>query len=167
MVREGKIIFLQVAIAICILCSPLKGWASDFGASSSADIRDPLVLQERDEMNFGIIAPDPAGDQITLNVNNTINTLNGSQHLGGQQFGRFRIIGTPNSNVTYSFSTGDTLSGPGTDMPFGNFQTNRPASFAINDNGRRQIRIGATLTVNPNQIAGNYSGIYTFTVYYQ
>lgn len=164
---KKNFIILQFILSLWVFLTPIKGWANDYTGVITTEIREPLILQERDEMNFGIIAPDPAGDQITLNTNNTIDTVNSSQSLGGQQFGRFRITGTPNSIVTYSFSSGDFLSGPGADMPFGNYTTNRPASFALNNNGRKQIRIGATLTVGPNQVAGTYSGSYTITVNYQ
>ncbi len=159
-------VLLLLVLASCMVVFVKTTHAETFNGDVSAEIRDPLVLSERRVLDFGLLAVDPAGDTIRLRTNNNFVITNGSVSLGGQSYGVFRVEGTPNSSVNISFSTGDVLSGPGADIPIGNFETNRGTSFTINGSGRRNFRIGATLFPNAGQLGGVYSGTYTVTVNY-
>lgn len=161
----NRVLFLLILLSFLVVFIKTSQ-AKNFNAVVTTDIVDNISITERTAMDFGLIAVDAAGDTIRLRTNNNFVITNGSISLGGQQYGLFRVEGTPNSSVSVSFSTGDMLSGPGADMPIGNFETNRGTSFTINGSGRRDFRMGATLFPAAGQLGGVYSGTYTVTVNY-
>ena len=141
--------------------------AYDVSGNSTADINTALSLSELDDLQFGKIYADQAGDTIELRANGNILISGGSQHDGDQQRERFRITGTLNSNVTLSLSPSNILTGPGQDIPFYDLVANKASSFTLNTNGRRNFRVGGKIDINPTQVNGTYSGTYQATVNYQ
>lgn len=141
--------------------------AEDFTGTVSTEISAPITVTELDAMDFGLIAVDPAGDTIRLRTNGNLIITNGSVDLGGQQFGRFRLEGPPRASVSYTFSTGDVLTGPGADIPISNFELNRNNPFRLNGQGRRNFRVGATIFPSAGQLGGTYTGTYTITINYE
>lgn len=143
-------------------------FADDIVGNVTTNIREPLTITENIPMDFGIILVDPAGDDIRMRPNNNITAINGSTSVGGSPTsGRFRAEGSANTSVSYSFSTGDVLSGPGTDIEIIAFQLNRSNPFTLNNSGRRNFRVGATIRTAPNQLSGVYTGTYTLTINYE
>ena len=59
------------------------------------------------------------------------------------------------------------MTGPGTAMALGNFTHDAGGSPAFDGSGDLSFNVGADLTVNASQAAGEYSGSYSVTVDYQ
>lgn len=125
-----------------------------------------IGLQERDSLGFGTIIIDTLGDTITLSPAGTISAQNMSMFSGTVTAGHIRATGDKNTAVSITFSSGDVLSGPGASMPLGNFTHDAGSSPAFDGRGKLEFNIGASLTVNPGQIDGNYSGTYVVYVDY-
>lgn len=126
-----------------------------------------ITLQERRDMRFATVAADPAGDVITIDANGNISAVNASLLSGRAREGQFRARGDRNTAVTISFSSGDVLSGPGTNMSLGSFTHNAGATPMIGNNKQLNFNVGASLTINPIQLGGDYSGTYSVFVDYQ
>lgn len=164
--RSNYILFVLTFVSLLWALSQ-TAYADDLTGTVGANIRAPLVITERDPIDFGLIAIDAAGDTIRIRPNGNLVITNNSVNLGGQQFGLFRVEGTPNTSVSYSFSTGDVLTGPGADIPISNFEVNRSNPFTINGSGRRNFRVGATIFPSAGQLGGEYTGTYTLTINYE
>jgi Mat/Ecp fimbriae major subunit len=165
MLTNAKGRALAVASAIVALgLGAHQALAGNVTAHASATILQQIVVTENTQMNFATIAPPPAGGNVVLSTSGTITPAAGFVFLGAPAAGAFTATGAASQPAVVTFSTGDTLTGPGTAMPLGTYTQNAPATF--NAAGNLTFNVGATLTVNANQTAGAYSGTYTVTVNY-
>jgi len=140
--------------------------ATDETGDASASIVSPIVITETTSMDFASIIADAAGDTVTLTPLSGISSTGASTFSGTTTAALFDVTGDGNAAVTIAFSTGDVLSGAGTDMPLGNFAHNAGGSPAFDASGDLQFSVGADLTVGASQTAGAYTGTYTLSVDY-
>lgn len=140
--------------------------ATDFDGDASANIEEPLIITQDTAMDFATIQADSTGDTITLTLTDAVLSPGASTFSGTPASADFSVTGTPNAAVTISFSSGDTLSGPGAPMTLGNFQNDAGTTPQIDGTGNFSVTVGADLTVNANQVGGAYSGTYTLTIDY-
>ncbi len=141
--------------------------AVDATGNASASIQQAISLSEDTAMDFATIVADVAGDTVTLAADGTVTSTGTSTFSGTAAAGEFSASGTPSAAVTISFSTGDTLSGPGAAMGLGTFTTNAGGTPAFDVGGALSFDVGADLAVNAGQTGGAYTGTYTLTVDYQ
>jgi hypothetical protein len=161
-----KKLLLTGAIATMGLAMTSTAQATDETADATAEIETPIAITEDVSMDFATIVNDPLGDTITLTAAGGISGTGASTFSGTPLAGSFSVTGTPSAPVTISFSTGDTLTGPGTAMPLGTFTTNAGGSPAFDVGGDLSFDVGADLTINAAQVGGSYAGTYTLTVEY-
>lgn len=140
--------------------------AADETGNASAEIIQAITVTENTPMDFSQIIPDAGGDTVSLAVDGSRSATGSSTFLGSGQQGIFDITGAASQAVTVSFSSGDVLSGPGTDMALNNFVHDAGGSPALDGTGNLQLAVGADLGVNASQTAGAYSGTYTISVNY-
>ncbi len=141
--------------------------ATDITGNATAEIQAPIVLTEDTAMDFAVIIADAAGDTVTLDTADSVSSTGTSTFSGTPASADFSATGNANSAVTISFSTGDTLTGPGTAMGLGNFTNSAGGSPAFDGTGNLAFSVGADLTVGASQTPGTYTGTYTLTVDYQ
>lgn len=124
----------------------------------------PIV--EDTAMDFATIIIDITGDTITLTPAGSISANNLSFFSGSPSAAQFSVTGDASTAATISFSSGDTLSGPGASMALGTFTHDAGGSPAFDGSGDLSFNVGASLTINASQASGSYSGVYTVTVDY-
>lgn len=154
------------ATALYFAFSLTPAMAADVTGNASATIQQAIVLSEDTAMDFASVIADASGDTITLTPAGSISATGASTFSGTPAAGAFSATGTPSAAVAISFSSGDTLTGPGTAMPLGTFAHDAGGSPAFDGSGNLSFNVGADLTVNASQTAGSYSGTYTLTVDY-
>ncbi len=126
----------------------------------------PIVITEDAIMDFGsVVAPVGASANFVLDPADTV-TACPTTCLGIPVSGAFTVTGKKNQAVTISFSTGDTLTGPGPAMLLGAFTHDAGASPTMDALGALSFSVGATLTVGDSQTDGDYSGVYVLTINY-
>lgn len=140
--------------------------AADVTGNATAEIQSPIVLTEDTAMDFATIIADPTGDTVTLDTADAVTSTGASTFSGTPLSGDFSATGTASASVAISFSTGDTLTGPGTAMALGNFTNSAGGTPAFDGTGNLAFSVGADLTVGAAQAAGTYTGTYTLTVDY-
>ena len=161
-----KKLLLAGAFVITAASLTTKAHATDETADASAQIENPIVISEDVSLDFATIINDPAGDTITLTTAGAISGTGSSTFSGTPLAADFSLTGTPSAAVNISFSTGDTLTGPGTAMALNNFQHSAGGSPAFDGSGDLSFNVGADLVVNASQTGGAYTGTYTLTVDY-
>lgn len=151
-----KSLYLALFTAVFLFClhASAQWWAT------------PISLTENSSMDFGTIHILSSGDTITLSPNGSVNSMNGSLLSGSTSAANYRITGRRNRRVSISFSSGDTLTGPGGTIAIGSFTHNQGNSPRFNRQGELILDVGATLTIGPGQMGGSYSGTYAITVDY-
>jgi len=160
-----KFALLGVA-SVGVIAVATQAQAEDITGNASAEIQQAIVLTEDTAMDFATVLADPAGDTVTLDTSNGVTSSGASTFSGTAASGAFSATGTPNAAVTISFSSGDTLTGPGAAMGLGTFTTDAGGTPAFDASGDLSFNVGANLTVNAGQAGGAYTGTYTLTVDY-
>jgi hypothetical protein len=154
---------VALALAISALgLAPGGAFAVSQTGHVSAGIWALITVTENNGMSFGTIKPPVAGGNVVLSTAGTISPAPGFFFAGTPTAGAFNAHGLAHFPAVVSFSTGDTLTGPGTAMALGKFTSNAAANF--DGKGNLNFNVGATLTINANQAPGNYAGTYTVTV---
>jgi hypothetical protein len=154
------------AVAAVVGLGSHQALAASGAGTASATILSQISVTQTTPMAFGTIAPNSAGGSLVLSATTgTIAPVAGFVFSGSPAAGSFSVTGAVGQPVVVSYSSGDTLTGPGTAMPLGTFTNNAvPATFPAG--GNFTLNVGATLTVNANQAPGPYAGNYTVTVNY-
>ncbi len=153
--------------ALTVVAFATQAQAADVTGNASATIQSAITLTEDTAMDFATIVADAAGDTVSLAADDSISATGSSTFSGTAAAGAFSATGSPSAAVTISFSSGDTLTGPGTAMGIGTFVTDAGGSPAFDGTGNLAFNVGADLTVGASQAPGAYSGTYTLTVDYQ
>lgn len=165
--KLGKLLLGGAVAAFGATALSQYAQATDATGNASAVIRAAITLIEDTAMDFGEITPNPAGDVITLTAAGGISAASGSDLNGTPSAGGFTATGTGLTAVTISFSSGDVLTGPGTDIPLGSLNHDAGGSPAFDAGGDLNFDVGGQLTIGASQTAGTYNGTYTVTVDYQ
>lgn len=166
MLRFVKLGLLGLTVLSTVAVSS-DAFATNATGNASATIVAAITVSETTAMNFANIAPDAAGDTVTLTAAGAISAVDADTSLfGTPAAGVFDATGLASTAVTISFSSGDTLTGPGTAMPIGSFTHNAGGSPAFSGLGALSFNVGAALTVGAAQTVGAYTGTYTVTVDY-
>lgn len=177
-VRAIRAKFLTgLALAIA-LPTAAKAAPDSEGAQSQAIILKPLSFFRVQDLEFGEFVPGAAGGVVRVLPNGT-RTATGSITLVGanHQPARFAGLGTYNRQVDISVSANSIqLTGPGTPMTLTQFEigstptailSTTPTRFRIaSTTGIFNFPVGARLTVNANQAAGDYAGSFAITLNY-
>lgn len=78
----------------------------------------------------------------------------------------FAITGQKNQSVTVSLPASTTLTGPGTTMTVNAFTMYPASNIKFDSNGNLTQKVGASLNINPSQMAGTYTGTYSISINY-
>jgi Mat/Ecp fimbriae major subunit len=152
------------AVALAVGLGSHQALATSQTGHASAAIVQAIAVTENTQMNFGFIIPPAGAANVVLTPANAISGA-GFTFLGGNAAGNFTALGTTSQPAVITFSSGDTLTGPGTAMALDTFTTDAGGSPVFTA-GSLTFDVGATLHVGASQTAGSYIGTYTVTVNY-
>ncbi|MEL7232461.1 MAG: DUF4402 domain-containing protein [Pseudomonadota bacterium] len=150
----------------------------EFDGIVGAIIINGLNISERQDLDFGVIAP-------SLTQTDTVHVYRGQNNLSvcgsaltclepGNR-ARYTVTGEPLRYYTISDPGSITISdGNGNTMLVDSFSGAGSANETewrgwqrLRNSGLARFNVGAILHVNPNQTPGTYTGTYTLTVEYQ
>jgi hypothetical protein len=131
-------------------------------ANATASIVAPIAITFNRDMNFGNIAVGTGGT-VQIDPDGT-RTASGPvlQSGGSPNSARFLVTGTVGNQFTVTLPAGSVTlgNGGGATMSVSTWTTDHvPATNLIVVAPGAPIQIGATLTVDPAQAAGNYSSL--------
>jgi spore coat protein U-like protein len=185
---------LRAVCAALVLAWSSLGFSPVHAQNTVATVRAeaivvaPLALVANEDLNFGRIAPTPAGGTVTLNPDTNVCTTTGTiVRVGTCQPAEFSGMGIRRMRLRIQIPTTITLTRVGgtqtmtvdnvtldstPDLVFvggnGNGLGNGNRRYEIvPNNGIFDFRIGGRLNVGPNQLGGTYNGTFVVTVQYQ
>lgn len=167
MKNEMKNKFLALAIiAIGFSTSASAQASADASVSTTANIVLPLTITAGDDMDFGYIVSSVAGGTVRVD---TLGALTGtgvtvhSSAVGAAA--TFVITGEEGFTFDITMPASFNLTGPAlsTPMSVGTFVSGLGAVGTLTG-GTQTLKVGATLTVNANQAAGEYTNASDFAV---
>lgn len=136
-----------------------------------AVISNPLALTKTGDLNFGEIAPSIGATFVKVNPDGSVDGTTDATmvNIAAVTAAQFDVTGL--AGATYSIllpGVGSTLlTGPvgSTDMAVEGFTATAGAG-TLDGAGTESFGVGATLTINADQMAGSYSGNFDVTVSY-
>jgi uncharacterized protein DUF4402 len=167
-------------IALCMLLAslitafnPVKS-AHAVSLSVDADVQQVLTVTAVTPLSFGSFATTAAAGTVTYNAGGTI-TGSGSVTLLGSEVGGVVSLNAPAVGTAVVTTVATNLAGPGTAMPLVANCLGTGGTLGVNNGdcsfttviGVQNIDVGGVLTINPNQLAGNYTGTITVTANFQ
>lgn len=139
-------------------------------ASSRAVTLRPLSIVKISDLEFGtMIAGTTSGTVIIDPTTDARTTTGGTIAAGGApKAAQFLTYGTQNSllQVTRGPLPVLTRAGGGASMNVTQLTLNGPVTRVVNPAGVLDLRVGGTLAVAANQLAGSYSGNFDIIVTY-
>ncbi len=125
-----------------------------------------ILIEERDELDFGQVIPDASGGVISMSsVGNMSNISGSSTFNGGHQRGLFRIGGQASSVVYISIPNVSLINGSDSLNLF-DIECNKGTSFTLNSSGSRYIRTFGKIDIPASPTPGVYTGTYNVIVNY-
>ena len=164
--KLNKLLLAGALVGTSLIGYSQYAQATTTAGTANAIIVAAITLTESTQLDYGAITADPAGDTVTITSAGVVSSTGSSTFSGSPAGGVWAATGAASTAVTISFSTGDTLTGPGTAMPLGTFTHDAGGSPAFDGSGDLAFNVGANLTVGATQTAGTYSGAYSVTVDY-
>lgn len=139
-------------------------------ATSAATIILPIEIENTRGLDFGTIASTPDGGTVIATAAETTvltySDLTMKTTLETPTSAKFTISGEVGATFGITVGSLTTLTGNGDPMTLTNFTSDLGFSNVVLDGGEVTLHLGATLNVNENQKAGDYSGTFNVTVTY-
>ena len=150
---------------------------------TSAEIIEAMTLSQTNKLNFGTIAlKSTEGGTVVLNSNSNTRNYTGGLAGGGPENqdatnATFEVSGSSLATYTVTLPAAITLTHTSTETGINTMEitamkarfndaTSDSVTSTIASDGTDSFTLGATLTVQENQILGQYSGQYEVSVDY-
>lgn len=177
MTRNRFILPALVAFAIAAFSGFTASDAlAQASATDSADINaiinNPITLAKQVDLSFGEISPSP-GDTTVIVLTDSATTGSTAELVGGTvTAAQFDVGGLSlrSYDITLPLNSDNITiddAGAGVAMTVTDFNHDAGVSPALGAGGTDTFNVGATLTVNGDQLAGTYTGTFDVTVDYQ
>lgn len=167
---------LPLALLVLAAGGPAAAQASTATVDLRASLISALTLTAESPLSFGTIIPLQF-ETATVTVSPAGLVTSSSAVTGpGRETpapGPFRVTGQANAFFQIALPTAGTIVSGNASMRLSDFVQAVEGGEAgpnlgqLDASGRRTFYVGATLTVNPDQPAGEYVGTYPVTVRYQ
>jgi Domain of unknown function (DUF4402) len=132
----------------------------------------PIIINLTRDLDFGRLVIATTAGRATVNPRTDVRTRTGGVTLapgGTPGAARFTVTGTASRPVQVTLGTAPTLtrSGGTETMTMTALTMNGGVNRTLTAAGTLDLRVGGTLAVAANQVAGVYAGTFTVTVDYR
>ncbi len=165
--KVGENIFRGVVAIVAMSgLAPGVAQAENLSAQSKATVYRPSTLASLLDLDFGTVVSDGTGGVVLLDVDaNSRNCDPGMMCSAAYAFATLSLTGS-NATVQVTYDPVVQLVGSGQPMDVSILFPGGSGSYVTITNNAAVIRFGAALTVNPNQMPGDYAGDFTVNVNY-
>ena len=159
---DSKAFFMFLLLSLLLLV-PLG--AASPGMLAAQDDSKYFTVTRVENLKFGTIVPAPSGGAVVIDAQTGDRDLNGAVALGDDHSrAEFLIEGKRRRAFIITFLVADN------DLRFGNERTGNitfelfPVTGEIGPDGTSTVFVGATLTLESDQLAGQYTGTFEIIV---
>jgi Mat/Ecp fimbriae major subunit len=158
---------LSVAMAGALLAAA-PAYAATEQADSKAAIIGAVQFALLLDMDFGNILANSSGGTVELDPVAGTRTCTGVGLVcqGAYSSSRLELTGD-DALVKITYDSSFNMTGPGDPIPVVPYYTGGNGALITLTGGTAIADFGATITLNPNQAAGDYTGTFNVTVDYQ
>lgn len=158
-----------LALAIALLAAPGTALAATATTNATVVTIRPMTLVKTDDLDFGSLIASGSAGTVVINASTDVRTTTGGVTVAGGTPAAARFTGTGVLNlaafITLPSSITLTRSGGTETMTVGSVTTNG-GTTRLFIGSAIDVRVGGTLSVGANQVAGNYVGQFNVTVLY-
>lgn len=175
--REALVIFAWFAFSGAASAMPPSVLASvSAGVTLRASLIRSLSVLPQQPLDFGALIPaSDAAETVTIAPDGSLSTATGSMLAPGaaqRTPGMFLINGQPSAGYAVVLQPSVVLSAGAASITVTNLSYGFDGSASgglgrLDASGQQKLFVGGTLTLAPNQPAGEYTGVYSVTVTYQ
>lgn len=166
MINKMKLALAGAVIATGMVSN--AAYAATENAQAAVDVLAAVELTEYQRLDFGVVAASAAGGTVTVGASGAALPVGtGVLAISGGAAARFRVTQATNGSVI-ALTVGNPapLTGPGANIALSGL-TLSANSITYNSATPQDIYVGGTISLNPNQVAGVYTGSFDVTAEYQ
>jgi spore coat protein U-like protein len=161
----------QLALSLVATLAILPGasHAATAMVTITATVLSDISVQATSELAFGALDTSTRAGTIVLGRNGTRYATGGARVDHGQPASPANLVirGEPRAGFSISMPVSARIvDAAGASMVVDHFRQSTGKVVSLDGQGRRVVRVGATLHVNPNQPLGTYAGTMLVTVNY-
>lgn len=162
---------MKLALAGAIVATGMvsnAAYAATEQADATVQVLAAVQLSAVTDLDFGVVAASAAGGTVTLNAAAAATPSSvGVIAISGGAPGSFQVTQATNGElIDLTVGNPAPLSGPGPDIALSGLTLSN-ASITFNSASLQTVYVGGTISLNPNQPAGTYTGTFDVTAEYQ
>lgn len=136
-------------------------------ADARVQVLAAVQLSAVTDLDFGVVAASAAGGTVTLSTSSNTPTTAGVIAISGGSRASFQVTQATNGEtIDLTVGNASPLTGTGADITLSGLTLSNN-SIVFNSSSLQTVFVGGTITLNPNQAAGNYVGTFDVTAEYQ
>ncbi len=162
---------MKLALAGAIIATGMvsnAAYAATEQADATVQVLAAVQLSAVTDLDFGVVAASAAGGTVTIGAaSGATPSATGVIAIGGGAPASFQVTQATNGEVI-DLTVGNpaALTGPGAPIALSGLTLSN-ASITFNSASLQTVYVGGTISLNPNQVAGTYTGTFDVTAEYQ
>ncbi|MBP6379548.1 DUF4402 domain-containing protein [Sphingorhabdus sp.] len=162
---------MKLALAGAIVATGMvsnAAYAATEQADATVQVLAAVQLSAVTDLDFGVVAASAAGGTVSLGAaSGATPSATGVIAISGGAPASFQVTQATNGEVI-DLTVGNPapLTGPGADIALSGLTLSN-ASITFNSASLQTVYVGGTISLNPNQVAGTYTGTFDVTAEYQ
>ncbi|MGC1470092.1 MAG: DUF4402 domain-containing protein [Sphingorhabdus sp.] len=162
---------MKLALAGAIVATGMvsnAAYAATEQADATVQVLAAVQLSAVTDLDFGVVAASAAGGTVSLGAaSGATPSATGVIAISGGAPASFQVTQATNGEVI-DLTVGNPapLTGPGADIALSGL-TLSTGSITFNSASLETVYVGGTISLNPNQVAGTYTGTFDVTAEYQ
>ena len=166
MINKMKLALAGAVIATGMISN--AAYAATEQADATVQVLAAVQLSAVTDLDFGVVAASAAGGTVQLSAaSGATPSASGVIAISGGAPASFQVTQATNGEVI-DLTVGNPapLTGPGADIALSGLTLSN-ASITFNSASLQTVYVGGTISLNPNQVAGTYTGTFDVTAEYQ
>jgi Mat/Ecp fimbriae major subunit len=166
MKKMMKLALAGAAIATGMVSN--AAYAATEQADATVQVLAAVQLSAVSDLDFGVVAASAAGGTVTVGASAAATpSASGVIAISGGSAASFQVTQATNGEIIdLTVDNPAPLTGPGADITLSGLTLSN-ASITFNSASLQTVYVGGTITLNPNQVAGTYTGTFDVTAEYQ
>lgn len=166
MINKMKLALAGAVIATGMMSN--AAYAATQQADATVQVLAAVQLSAVSDLDFGVVAASAAGGTVSLGASaSAVPVGSGVIAISGGSAASFQVTQATNGEVI-DLTVGNPapLTGPGANIALSGLTLSNN-SITFSSTSLQTIYVGGTISLNPNQVAGTYTGSFDVTAEYQ
>lgn len=166
MINKMKLALAGAVIATGMMSN--AAYAATQQADATVQVLAAVQLSAVSDLDFGVVAASAAGGTVSLGASaSAVPVGTGVIAISGGSAASFQVTQATNGEVI-DLTVGNPapLTGPGANIALSGLTLSNN-SITFSSTSLQTIYVGGTISLNPNQVAGTYTGSFDVTAEYQ